>query len=94
MWWLESAKTLSVKGIFIRDKTTTFQSNGAVIHKLIWLELDRNPSNTSFEKSSPDGQGGNTVSPNIPVRKESASESDYTASGQTCQGPKGQGRLA
>ena len=49
---LVSAETLSVKGILLGDKTKTFQSNGTVIYKLIWLELHRNINNSCFEKSS------------------------------------------
>ena len=51
-------------------KTTTFQSNGAVVYKLVWLELHRNINDSCFEKSSesPDSYCSSAVSPNMPAQ--------------------------
>jgi hypothetical protein len=72
--WSKSVKELSGKGIFSKIKTTTFQSNGSVVSKLIWLKLDRNLSNAEVEERSPDGQCSMGVGPHVAVWNYSVSK--------------------
>ena len=60
-------QTLSVKSILLEKQTTTFQSNGFVVSKDIWFELDLKLSNAYLEKRALDGQSSIGVGSNVPV---------------------------
>jgi hypothetical protein len=76
MWCLGSVKTFSGKGILVEGDTITFETDSPVISKLIWLELDENPSDAYVEKRPLDGQLGTGTGPNIAARNRSIDEHD------------------
>ena len=66
--WLLSVNMLVRRAIYSEKETTTFQSDGSVVSKLIWFEVNLNLSNSYFEKRSPGGQCSTGVVPDIAVR--------------------------
>ena len=69
------SKRTSARRVFYFNKfEITFQSNGSVVSKLIWIELKINLSHAYFEKRSLDGQCSTRVSPDVTVRNLSVSE--------------------
>jgi hypothetical protein len=54
-WRLESVKTIRRQAILLGGNAPTFQTDSAIISKLIWLEFDQNLRNAYVEKRALDG---------------------------------------